>query len=465
MSTILIAEDNEDLRTILSKALVKRGYTVEEAEDGEVAVRKLQKNFYNIVITDLQMPNLDGMGVLKAVKEISPVTMTIVVTAFGTVESAVEAMNAGAFDYILKPFSPDEIDIKINKALERQRLGIENSLLKEQVQTRFGTMIGSSDKMKKIYSLVDKVSPTTAPVLITGPSGTGKELVAREVHKRSPRHEGAFVAVNCVALATGILESELFGHEKGAFTGANNRRRGKFEVADGGTLFLDEIGELNEEIQVKLLRFLQEKDFQRVGGNENIKVDVRIVAATNRDLEERIKEGHFREDLYYRLNMFSIQLPLLKDRSEDLYELTNHFLAKYNKELHKNVSISPEVIGLLKNHSWPGNIRELENVIAQAVILAEKDVLEPKHLPAGLAGEMGEVSLDEDASQEKRRGISSQLDAIESEVIRKALEEENWNQTRTAKKLGLKRTSLQYKMQKYGLQKPRPHDVTPMKFN
>jgi len=305
--------------------------------------------------------------------------------------------------------------------------------------------------MRKVYDRIHKVAPTNAPVLITGESGTGKELVAREIHSRSNRAGGPFVAVNCVALASGVLESELFGHEKGSFTGATSRRIGKFESAQNGTLFLDEIGELDEKIQVQLLRFLQEKNFHRVGGNQNIQLDVRILAATNRNLSERIEKGFFREDLFYRLNMFSLHLPALREREDDITELTHFFLSKYNKELGKNVKITSEALALLRHHIWPGNVRELENVVAQGIILAENDALLPKHLPVGLTGEMAEISIEEEGHNQS--GISSQINAIESEVIRKALLEENWNQSKTAKKLGLKRTSLQYKMKKYGLSK------------
>ena len=447
MADILLVEDNHDLRTVLCRALMKRNYAVETAENGKIALEKMLQKKYPVVVTDLMMPEVDGMGVLAKVRELYPNTKVIMVTAFGTVENAVQAMQQGAFDYILKPFSPDELELKIEKALQLQTMS-------DEVPTEhlgYGSIIGSSAAMQKVYELIDKVSPTNAPVLITGKSGTGKELVAREIHQRSQRSKGPFVAVNCVALASGVLESELFGHEKGSFTGAAARRMGKFEAANGGTLFLDEIGELNDTIQVKLLRFLQEKDFQRVGGNENIKVDVRVIAATNRHLTERIAQGHFREDLYYRLNMVSIQLPALMEREDDIAELASAFVQKYNREIQKNVRLAPEVIALLKRHPWPGNVRELENVIAQAVILTDHDVIEAKHLPRELSGEMHEVSL---SSDERKVSISTKLDAIESEVIRKALVEVNWNQTKAALKLGLKRTSLQYKMQKYGLLKP-----------
>ena len=441
MSRILVADDNEQLCNVLQRTLTKRGYQVEVAFDGVEAVDKIEGSFFDLLLTDLKMPKLDGMKVLKKAKEISPATVVIVVTAYGTVENAVEALREGAFDYVLKPFDSDELELKIKRALEQQRLSLENVLLKESVQTRFGPIIGSSSIMKEVYHLIVKVSPTNAPVLILGKSGTGKELAAREIHKRSTRADGPFIDVNCVALASGILESELFGHEKGAFTGAHARRMGKFEIANGGTLFLDEIGELSENVQVKLLRFLQEKEFQRVGGNQNIKVDVRILAATNRDLQKGISAGRFREDLYYRLNMFSITMPPLRERAEDLYELANHFVSKYNHEFHKNARIPPEVIGILKNYDWPGNVRELENVIAQSIILAEGDLLEPLYLPAGLAGDVRAVG---EGTLERQTGITSQIDAIESEMIRKALEDTGWNQVKAAERLSLKRTSLQY---------------------
>jgi DNA-binding NtrC family response regulator len=449
MGKILVADDNRELCDALNRALESGGHLVDCVFDGAAAIEKFKAEIYDLLLTDLRIPEKDGMEILKAAKEVAPATAVIMMTAYGTIENAVEAMRLGAADYIIKPFSLDEIEIRARRVMEGQRLSIENEFLKETLSEKFGPMIGSCEKMQNVYSLIAKVAPTSAPVLITGQSGTGKELVAREIHQRSDRSDRQFVTVNCVTLASNLLESELFGHEKGAFTGAVSMHRGKLEVASGGTLFLDEIGELSDAVQVKLLRFLQEKEIERVGSTGTIRVDVRVIAATNRDLEARIKEGRFREDLFYRLNMVSISLPPLKDRGEDILALTKHFVVKYNLEFGRDIQISPEVMGILKQHSWPGNIRELENVIGQAVILAEGKFIELKHLPYAVAGTLMEDSI----SLGHGENLNEKMDAIESEIIRRALEQSEWNQSKAAKKLGVKRSSLQYKIEKYGLLK------------
>ena len=448
MTKILVADDSKELRDALSKLLTKKGYEVETASNGMEAVEKVEKNFYDLLLTDVRMPKLDGMEVLKKTKSVSPETIVIVITAFGTVNSAVEAMRRGAFDYALKPFSQKEIELKVEKALDSRMSDVKNALLKEQVDAKFDRIIGNCDEMREVYKLVEKVAPTNAPVLIIGETGTGKELVARKIHEESDRSKGPFVAVNCMALASGVLESELFGHEKGAFTGAVDRHRGKFEVADGGTLFLDEVGELTQGAQVTLLRFLQEKEFQRVGGTKDIRVDVRVVAATNKDLTKSIKDGKFREDLFYRLNMVSMALPPLRDRSDDLYELVDHFIGIYNAELHKDLKASPELISALKGYDWPGNVRELENVIAQAAIIAEGETLDTEHLPLAMRGHMG---LPEKEKTTQKKGVKSQVDSVEREIIRKTLEETDWNKSKAAEKMGIHRTTLQYKMKKLGI--------------
>lgn len=451
MSNILIADGNRRLGNALKDYLEDEGHRVDAVTDGNSAVRILHEKYFDLLITELNLSDLNGITLLKKTKQISPATAVIVSTAYGSMDDAVKAIREGASDYITKPFSIEEMELKIEKVLEKERLTTENVLLKECIEKNYGEIIGNSREMKQIYSLIDKVAPTDAPVLILGQSGTGKELVAHEIHKRSLRADGPFVAVCCAAIAATLLESEMFGHEKGSFTGAIARKRGKLEVADGGTLFLDEIGELSIETQVKILRFLQEKEFERVGGTETIKVSVRIIAATNADLEKRIEEGLFREDLFYRINTFPITLPPLKDRKGDIPELARHFLLKYGKELHKDIGISPEAIGILNGYEWPGNVRELENVIARAAILAEGGVILPRNLK-GLVKEIDQVDFEKAG---KKSTLGSKMDAIESEVIIKALFDNEWNVSRAAKLLGMKRTSLQYKMRRYNIQPPR----------
>ncbi len=396
MKNILITDDDKSLCSVLQSALTKAGYNARTVANGDEAAKMIEQ---------------------------------------------------GGFDLVL--FTTKIMQFKVQQISEEQRLKLENELLKESLHSRFGPMFGGSECMRHVYDLINKVAPTSVPVLITGKSGTGKELVAHEIHKRSGRKSGPFIPINCVTLASELLESEIFGHEKGSFTGATEMKRGRFEIANEGTLFLDEVGELSDSAQVKLLRFLQEKEFERVGGNDVIKVDVRVIAATNRNLEQRIVEGKFREDLYYRLNMFRIDLPPLCERGEDIIVLTKHLLSKFNLEFGKNVEVSPEVLAILKMHDWPGNVRELENVIGQAVILAdENNVVRPKHLPYMVAGRLATI---ETGVIEGTVPLVKQIETIESEIIRKTLEETNWQQSEAARRLGLKRSSLQYKVQKYGL--------------
>jgi len=429
--------------------------------DGNAALEQAEAGV-DLVITDLRMPGKDGVEVLSGVKRISPETEVIVMTAFGTVENAVEAMRLGAFDYILKPFSIDELELKVDRALDRGRLASEVQYLKEEDARRTGPMIGEGEVMRAVQKLIDKVAASASPVLVLGESGTGKELVAREIHRRSARSGGPFVAVNCAALSEGVLESELFGHEKGAFTGAMTGRKGRFELADGGTLFLDEIGELPAAVQVKLLRVLQDTEFERVGGNKTIRVDTRIVAATHKDLKKAIPKGEFREDLYYRLNVISIELPPLRDRREDIPALAEHFLARYARELAKPARMSAEVLDRLIHYRWPGNIRELQNVLERAVVLCEgeqltvadlpREILEPAGTPAPEpAPSAALVEATEPGSPEHPTDLTARLDALEKAIILEALQKFRWNQTKVAAALGLKRSSLQYKMKKHGL--------------
>ncbi|HZU99299.1 MAG TPA: sigma-54 dependent transcriptional regulator [Planctomycetota bacterium] len=454
MAKILIADDKQGLRDVLLEALAGAGHEVEGVEDGTRALAKVAEKTYDLVVTDLKMPGVDGIELLRSVRERAPQTGVILMTAHGTVDTAVEAMRLGALDYVEKPFPLSAMEAKVEKALERQRLVSENAYLKEEIQHRVlgDEILGGSAPMKKVFELISKVSETTTPVLILGESGTGKELVAREIHRKSPRASGPFVAVNCAALAEGILESELFGHEKGSFTGATAAKKGKLELAEKGTLFLDEIGDIPIGTQVKLLRFLQEKEIERVGGNKTIKLDVRVLAATNRDLKKRIEEKHFREDLYYRVNVISIQIPPLRDRREDIPPLVTGFLERLEKEIGRKGTIDDEALSLLQMYDWPGNVRELENVIERALVLAEEACITAKDLPGEIRG--GEGARQAQAEYYETSGLQGQIERIEREIIRKALEETDWNQTRAAQELGLKRSSLQYKMKKYNLSKP-----------
>jgi DNA-binding NtrC family response regulator len=461
MKRILIADDKASMREMLTQAMEAKGFDVVAVPDGNAALEQAEAGV-DLVITDLRMPGKDGVEVLSGVKRISPETEVIVMTAFGTVENAVEAMRLGAFDYILKPFSIDELELKVDRALDRGRLASEVQYLKEEDARRTGPMIGEGEVMRAVQKLIDKVAASASPVLVLGESGTGKELVAREIHRRSARSGGPFVAVNCAALSEGVLESELFGHEKGAFTGAMTGRKGRFELADGGTLFLDEIGELPAAVQVKLLRVLQDTEFERVGGNKSIRVDTRIVAATHKDLKKAIPKGEFREDLYYRLNVISIELPPLRDRREDIPALAEHFLARYARELAKPARLSAEVLDRLIHYRWPGNIRELQNVLERAVVLCEgeqltvadlpREILEPAGTPAPEpAPSAALVEATEPGSPEHPTDLTARLDALEKAIILEALQKFRWNQTKVAAALGLKRSSLQYKMKKHGL--------------
>ncbi len=455
MKRILVAEDKPSMLRMLSQVFSENNYQVIECRNGTEAVDRIREGSIDLIITDLKMPGADGLAVLQESKTYLPGTPVIIITAFGTVENAVEAMREGAFDYILKPFSVAEIEVKVAKALEQKRILIENEYLKTTLSTHFGTLVGRSQSMQEIYKLIIKVAPGNAPVMILGESGTGKELVAREIHKNSRRANRPFITINSAALAEGILESEMFGHEKGAFTGAIASKKGLVELADGGTLFLDEIGDLGLNLQAKLLRFLQEKEFKRVGGLQTLKVDVRILAATHQNLQKKIALNQFRQDLYYRLNVIMISLPALQEHLEDLPDLIDHFCRKYCETLHKSVQFPKEILDVLADYHWPGNIRELENVIERAVVLAEGPVVRREDLPREIWQRPPQkdspppvgtpLPLDSTLPLDKR------LEFLEQEIIKRTLEECQGNQTQAAKKLGLKRSSLQYKMQKYGL--------------
>ena len=388
--SILIVDDEPNLRRVLDAVFAKEGYRVLTAENGKKALDVISTELdLDVVLCDLIMPDLNGVEVLKAALEINSRLSVVMITAYGTIKTAVDAMKLGAFDYITKPFDMDEIKLIVKNALERSQLVGENIQLRQQLASRyqFDEIVGSSGKMQEVYKIIEQVSNSNATILIRGESGTGKELVARAIHYNSPRSEKSFVGVSCAALPETLLESELFGHEKGAFTGAVGQKAGRFELAHRGTLFLDEVPDLSLAMQVKLLRVLQEREFERVGGTKTVRVDVRLIAATNRDLERAVAEGEFRADLYYRLQVIQVFLPPLRDRAEDIPALVEHLIEKLNNQNQKNVRfVSPEAMGMLMKYSWPGNVRELENAIERGVVLADakSELITPDLLPVSI---------------------------------------------------------------------------------
>lgn len=445
---MLVVDDEAGMRQLLESAFRDRGFNVSTASNGDVAIELIQTQSFDIVITDLRMPGRDGLGVLRAAREFSPDTSVIIVTAYGSIETAVEAMRLGAHDFIAKPFKLAEIELKVDKIL-KSKPEEEPSFPPSSVSRR---IIGESSHTKQVLRMIEKIGPSKSSVLITGPSGTGKELVARAIHECSPRRTKPFVALNCAALAPGILESELFGHERGAFTGASARRIGRFERAHMGTLFLDEVGEIDPAIQTKLLRVLQEGEFERVGGSEPIRVDVRVVAATNRDLKEAIAEGRFREDFFYRLNVFSIKLEPLRKRPDDIPALVEHFLKKFSSETGKKiVGVGDDVMSFFMRYPWPGNVRELENILERAAVLAEGDIITMQEIPPDMAF-VQEPPEEEPGQPPETASLIERTDELESQMIYAALERFRWNKTKAAEHLGLKRTTLQYKIKKYGLE-------------
>ncbi|HEU5201827.1 MAG TPA: sigma-54 dependent transcriptional regulator [Nitrospira sp.] len=456
MEKILVVDDEKSLREVMSIMLKRAGYDVTEASDGEQAIGQVNKEIYDLVITDLRMPRADGMDVLKAVKSTSPETVVLVVTAFGTADSAVEAMKQGAYDYLTKPFQVDEVQLIIRNALEKRRLSTENMLLKREMasQSSFAQIVGQSDAMQKVFDVVRKVADSKSNVLICGESGTGKELVARAIHYNSARSPMPFVAVNCSAVPETLLESELFGHMKGSFTGAVANKAGLFEIANGGTIFLDEIGDTTPTIQVKLLRVIQEREFRRVGGNQDMKVDVRVIAATNRDLEKAVADGSFREDLYYRLDVIPIRLPPLRLRVGDIPLLVTHFLDKFANESGKTPPmLTPEAMQVLLGHEWRGNVRELENLIERVVAFStgttvtHTDVhgwlhhaVSPQQ-SQGLPTDLPEDGLD----------LEGLINGIEKDLLMKALERSKWVKKKAARLLKLNTRSFRYRLEKYAI--------------
>jgi DNA-binding NtrC family response regulator len=445
---ILIVDDEVNARTALVELLRDEGYAVEAAADAFKALGKVADFAPDLVVTDLKMPGMDGLQLLGKLRENDPDLPVIVMTAFGEVETAVKAMRSGARDYLSKPVNVGELSVVVARELEQRRLRAETGLLRQRLSEKysFSNIIGSAGPMQAVFKTVAQIAPSRASVLITGESGTGKELIAAAIHEHSPRAKGPFVKLHCAALAESILESELFGHERGSFTGAQTRRDGRFFQAHNGTLFLDEIGEISPAVQVKLLRFLQEREFERVGGNETVSVDVRVLAATNRNLQQMVADGKFREDLFYRLNVISIEMPALRARPSDVPLLASYFLRKYSTENGKDVrGFSADALDLLSGYAWPGNVRELENVIERALVLSAGPTIEREHLSDIIAPVTAAQPASDDFS------VKRQTEALERTLIRRALERTNGNRTRAAQLLDLSHRALLYKIRDYEL--------------
>jgi len=453
---ILVVDDEESIREFLEIMLKKEGFEVTCAEDGLKAKEVLAKKSFDMVISDLQMPNMTGIELLKHVKDSYPDLVFMLITAFGTTESAVEAMKMGAYDYLTKPFKIDEVRLNIHNALRSKNLETENRTLKKELtkEYSFQNLVGNSDAMHKIYDLVKRVSTTPTNVLITGESGTGKEVVAKSIHYNGPLKDKPFVTINCGAIPEQLMESEMFGHKKGSFTGAIADKVGLFEVADGGSLFLDEVGELPVSIQVKLLRSIQERIIRRVGATDHIKVEVRLIAATNRDLESMVKEGTFRQDLFYRLNVINIRTPSLRERRDDIPLLANHFLKKYDERLNKTISsISTEAMEMLKKYDYPGNVRELENIIERTVALEGGATILPESLPPFVNTPSGRKMASSHEIEIGDEGVDLDkiMGQIEKELLVKAIHSAGGVKKKASKLLNITFRSMRYRVEKYGL--------------
>ncbi len=447
---IVVADDEPRIRKMICRLLMDEGYEVMPVENGREAVEALLSFQPDVILLDQQMPVMTGVEALEEIKQIAPNQVVLFVTAFGSISLAVDAVKKGAYDFIEKPFDNDKLLLTVGRAVEHSRMKGEISNLKKSLGEKKSAVIGDNTGLKQVMTQVRRVAETNATVLIHGESGTGKELIARAVHDNSLRSQGPFVAINCGAIPLTLMESELFGHERGAFTDAKEAKAGTFERADGGTLFLDEVGELPLDAQVKLLRVLEERRITRIGGKKAIPVDVRIVAATNRNLDDEVKNGHFRLDLLYRLNVFTLILPPLRERKEDIPLLTNFFIRKYNRTLSLDVqSVSPEAISLLTSYDWPGNVRDLENAIQSSMILCTGGVIRPEHLPDRIKGyELAEAQTVSGGSGNSIREINAQM---EKELIIEALKKHNFNRTLTAEALNISRKTLFNKMKRYGL--------------
>lgn len=444
---ILVVDDEVNIRGALVTLLEKQGHRVCGTGTGEEAIEALETAAADLVLTDLKMPGMGGMEFLRRLKLKWPDTEVLVVTAYGSIDTAIEAMRCGAYDYLTKPVDRERLHVMVEKALERHALAFENKQLKDRLETRmrFDRMVGDSQPMQRVYSLVEMVADSDVTVLLTGESGTGKELVARAIHHKSPRADGPFVTLNCGALPENLFESELFGYEKGAFTGATTNKMGRFELADRGTLLLDEVGELSLKSQVDFLRVLETKEFRRLGGTKIVKVDARIVAATNRNLEEAVKQGDFREDLYYRLNVVPIRLPPLRERTDDIPLLADRFLTEFSAQHHRSPKeASEEAMRLLRLYAWPGNIRQLRNLMERLVVTVKDPFVRPDHLP-------DEIQASREDTHTMLISLGSSLKDIEREAIRRTLSEVTNHREKAAKLLGISLRALQYKIKEYGI--------------
>ena len=449
--TILVVDDDRAHRTMLRTLLSGWGYLIHEADDGETAIAAVRNKPFDLILMDIRMLKISGLEALVEIKAFNPAIPVIIMTAYASLEKAVEAVKKGAYDYLQKPLDFDELRLKMERAMEHRQLKEENALLKESLGSRFDrrNLIGSAPVMVRLLDTVAQVAPSEATVLITGESGTGKEMIAGAIHFNSRRREGPFVKINCAAITETLLESELFGHEKGAFTGADRRKEGKFRQADGGTIFLDEVSEMSLAMQVKLLRVLQEREITRVGGNEAVKVDVRVVAATNRDLAEEIGAGRFREDLFYRLNVVTLLAPPLRERAEDIPILAQHFLTHFAQKNRKRIKgFSPQAMDRFIHYPWPGNVRELMNAVERGVVLSRSNYLEETELSLVITTGPDDTPYDDSSRGEKR---SSSLDEVEKDAVIRTLEEAKGNKSEAARRLGVTRRTLHLKLKKYGL--------------
>ncbi len=458
--TILVIDDEENMRHMLSALLTREGYRVDTAENGRAAMSLVTQNAYDFILCDIKMPKMDGMAFLEQAAAALQDTPVIMMSAYGTIDSAVEAMKHGAYDYIPKPFKADEVILTLKKARERERLKKENLLLKKQLADirdsySYGNMVAKSGAMRKVVEMISKVADYDTTVLITGESGTGKELVARSLHFNSSRSKNAFIPINCGGIPENLLESELFGHVKGAFTGADKNKIGICEKADKGTLFLDEIGELPLSLQVKMLRLLQDNEIRPVGSSETRTINIRVVAATSKNLEAEVAAGNFREDLFYRLNVLQIHIAPLRERSEDIPYLCRAFIEKFNQKLNQSVEdISPSAMSCLMNHHWPGNVRELENAIERAVVLAESRQIQPANLPPGLCLPFPDGAAEAGVNLAEEFSIKAAQKKLEKALIEKALKQTGGNRTRASKLLEISHPSLLSKIKEYGIVEP-----------
>lgn len=445
MPRILLAEDDEIMRISVYDRLNKNEWQVDEAEDGLMAMNFCEKHQYNLIISDIRMPGLDGLSLLQHVHTQSPETDVIIMTAYGSVDNAIDCLRKGAADYILKPFDLDDLIIRVNRLLEAQALKTKCEVLEENCRRESGRkLFGDSPPMQQVYTLIEQVAPTKATILVTGESGTGKELAARSIHDASNRQNQPFVSINCAAIPDGLMESQLFGHERGAFTGADQKRKGKFELADKGTLLLDELGDLPGPLQAKLLRVLQESQFERVGGSKSISVDVRILACTSKDLQKEVEAGRFRQDLLYRLQVIPLKMPPLREHKEDIEILCNIFLQEFNSLHGKSVTITSEAIDCLKGYDFPGNARELRNLMERASVLCRG----PEITPADLPTDLRQLSKPDDVGFI----LSDNMAIAEQNCLKRALSQSNGNRTKTAKLLGISRKNLWEKLKNYNIQ-------------